>query len=118
MPAGAPEFQSGQIVNSLFSIDIEGTQPGDVEAAHVTLFVEKSWVEANEVHKWSIQFNSFDEERNEWVPFPSKRVREDEDRIFYTVVVPGFSDIATTGSSELPEQIFCGHRPLDRPRVA
>ena len=33
-------------------------------------------------------------------------MREDEDSVFYSVVVPGFSDIAITGSRELPEPVF------------
>jgi PGF-pre-PGF domain-containing protein len=102
-PADAPDLPEVQIVNSLFSIGVEGTTSGDLSVAHVTLFLEKSWVEANQVHKWSIQFNRLDEELNIWVPFPSKRIDETDERIFYTVVVPGFSVIAITGSTELPE---------------
>ena len=70
------------------------------------LFVEKSWLEANEVHKWSIEFNRFDEGANRWTPFQSKRVREDSERIFFAVVVPGFSTLAITGGSGPAEQIF------------
>ena len=105
-PPEAPEFPALQIVNSIFTIDIENARPGDISAVHFTIFVEKSWLQANNVHKWSIQFNRLDEQLDGWVPFPSKRVREDKERIFYTVVVPGFSVIAITGSIDLPAQIF------------
>ena len=103
-PPGAPNFGPGAVVESFFSVDFENAAPEDVTAAHVTLAIEKSWIETNDVHKWSIAFNRLDEEENEWVPFPSKQVREDEERIFYTVVVPGFSVIAVTGSPDLPER--------------
>ena len=72
----------------------------------MTIFIEKAWLEANDVHKWSLQFQRLDEEANTWVPFETKRVREDEERVFYTVVVPGFSTIAITGSEELAEPQF------------
>ena len=38
------------------------------------MFVEQSWIDANNIHKWSIQFNRLDEEQNAWVPFPTKRI--------------------------------------------
>lgn len=106
LPAGAPAFAAGQIVNSIFSINVDGVQPGDVTAARVEMFVDKSWIEANNVHKWSIQFNRFDEEQAAWQPFPAKRIREDQERVFYSVVVPGFSDIAITGSDEPTTESF------------
>ena len=106
LPEGAPALPTGLIVNSLFSINIESVESKDVAAAHVSMFVEKSWLRANEVQKWSIQFNRLDTQRNAWVPSPSKRVREDQERVFYTVVVPGFSDIAITGSKDLQELFF------------
>ncbi len=105
-PAGAPALPSSKIVNSMFSIDVEGAEPGDLAAAHVTIFIEQAWIDANDVHKWSIEFNRLDENLNAWVPASSKRVREEGGRVFYTVVVPGFSVIAVTGSEELPAQIF------------
>ena len=105
-PAEAPDFGAGQVVSSFFSIDVQGASPDDMSAAHITLFVDKTWQRANNIHKWSIQFNRWDEELDIWVPFPSKRVREDEEAIYYTVVVPGFSVIALTGSEDLPQQVF------------
>ena len=105
-PAESPDFGPGQIANSIFSIDIENAAPQELLAAHVTLFVDKSWLEAKNVHKWSIELNRLDQQENIWVPFPSKRVGEDENRILYTAVIPGFSVFAITGSEALPPQIF------------
>ena len=105
-PPELPDLPPERIANTFFKIDIENAQAGDIQAAHVSFFIEKSWLQANDVHKWSIQFNGFNEDLNTWVPFSTKRVREDEERISYTVVVPGFSNIAITGSKELPAQFF------------
>ena len=106
IPEGVPGLGAGKIINSLFNIDIGNAEPEDIEAAHVTLWVEQEWLEANQALKWSIEFTSFDEDLESWVPFPSKRIREDEERVYYSVVLPGFSLIAVTGSKELPKQIF------------
>ena len=105
LPSNITGLPSGKL-NSLFEIDITNSEPSDFEAVHTTFFVEKSWMEANDIHKWSIQFNRFDEELETWVPFSTKRVREDENRISYSVVVPGFSVVAVTGTTELPVQQF------------
>ena len=105
-PAGTPPLPAGLKVNEMFSVNLENAEDSDFSMAHVTTFVEKSWLEQNSVHKWSIQFNRFDDDLNQWVPTPSKRVREDENRISYTMVVPGFSTVAITGTTELPPQLF------------
>ena len=77
-PAGTPPLPAGLKVNEMFSVNLENAEDSDFSMAHVTTFVEKSWLEQNSVHKWSIQFNRFDDDLNQWVPTPSKRVREDE----------------------------------------
>ena len=101
-----PPLPPTAISYAAFRIEIANAQQSDISAAHVTLFVEKSWLEANGVHKWSIQLNRFDDERGLWVSFPSKRVREDEQLVYYTAVLPGFSTIVIAGSRGLPEQVF------------
>ena len=106
MPARSPKFAAEFKVYSLFSIELTNATADDVVAARVTLFVEKSWLEANDVHTWSIQFQRLDEKANRWVAFQPKRVAEDEERIFYSVVVPGFSVIAVTGSDRVPAPLF------------
>ena len=105
-PANAPDLSSGQVENSFFQVSLKGVDSEDVSVAHVTFFVEPSWVEANGIHKWSIEFNRLDEELNMWVPFPAKRIDETADRILYTASIPGFSQIAVTGRTELPSQNF------------
>lgn len=106
LPANTPSFAANKIVNSVFRIDINGMEPDDIRTAAAIVSVRTSWIEANDVHKWSIQFNRFDETAGAWVPSPSKRIREDQERVFFAVVVPGFSPLAITGSTELDPQVF------------
>ncbi len=47
----------------MFSVDVAGAEPGDLAAAHVALSIEKDWIEANQVHKWSIELVRYDEGR-------------------------------------------------------
>lgn len=105
-PPEAPDLPSDSIINSFFRIDVRNASPEDLQHAHLTLFVSKTWMKQNQVHDWSIQFNRLDPQLNIWVPFPTKRVLEDEERVFYTMVVPGFSVYALTGSVRLPPRRF------------
>jgi hypothetical protein len=105
-PVDTPDLPAGAIANSFFSISLGDIAPRDVVAAAAIAFVDKSWLDSNQVHKWSIQFSRFDEGLNSWVPSPSKRIREDQERLTFAVVVPGFSTFAITGSQDLPELPF------------
>ena len=105
-PAGAPALASGRIGNSLFRIDIKNALPSDISAIYVTFFVDKSWLLANEAHRWSILFHRFDEQRDAWVPFPAKPIQEDDQRILYSVLLPGLSTVTITGSTDIPAQLF------------
>lgn len=105
-PPGTPDLLPGRIANSFFRVDIENADPADIAVAAVIAFVDKSWLNANQVHKWSIEFNRFDKQQNAWVPSPTKRVRETSERLFFAVMLPGFSDLAITGGTGLHDQIF------------
>jgi hypothetical protein len=105
-PVGTPDLPAGAIANSFFSISLGDVAAQDVVAAAAIAFVDKSWLDSNQVHKWSIQFSRFDEGLNSWVPSPSKRIREDAERLTFAVVVPGFSTFAITGSRDLPSLDF------------
>ena len=109
LPAPFPPDRIVSVVQgtpSVFIVNLEGIEEGDLAVAHMTFFVEKSWIAANDIHKWSLEFNTLDEETSAWVPFSAKRVREDEERIFYTGVLPGFSTIAIVGRSQPPVARF------------
>ena len=103
-PSGAPD-PPGQALSSLFSVTVEGAGPDDISAAHVTVSVEKQWLDDNDIHRWSIQLSRLDEDEGEWVPFPTKQVRDEGGLVFYSAVLPGFSVFAVTGSPELSAQV-------------
>ena len=94
-----------------FQIDAEdaSNEPisnDDITAVHFTLYLSNIWMEGNGIHKWSVQLNRYDDQLNTWIHFPTKRVNEDAEGVFYTAVVPGFSLFAITGSQQLPEHVF------------
>ena len=101
-----PDVGPNRVVGPYFRVDVDNASPEDITVAHVTVFVETDWIRSNGLHNWSIEFNRFDEGLNAWVPFPSKRVREEGGRAYYSVVVPGFSLIAVSGSDSPPDQVF------------
>lgn len=105
-PIDTPDFPQDQIAHSFFAISLENAQPQDITVAAAIVSVEKSWLQANQVHKWSVRFNQFDRALGTWVPSPSKRIREDQERISFAVVVPGFSPLAITGSRSIVEPRF------------
>ena len=93
-------------VYETYRVEIADIGRDDILAAHLTFSVEKAWLETEGLHKWSVQLAQFDETRRSWVESPSKRGREDGRHVYYTAVLPHFSDIAITGKPGLPEQVF------------
>ena len=106
LPEGVPSLPGGGILNSLMTLEPQNFEDQDLVAAHTTLFVEKQWLDANQVHQWSVQFTRFDAAATSWKPAPAKRVREDQERVFFSVVIPGFSLWAIVGNVEPPEVQF------------
>ena len=105
-PSDAPDLPAGLITSEFFRIDLENATAEDVRQGHITFYVEKSWLEANQIHKWSVLLYRLDPEAGRWVSFPTRRIRDDATRVFYTAPVSGFSDFAITGSPELPPVRF------------
>ena len=111
-PSGIPPVGPGMLIDlPYFQIDAEdaSNEPisnDDITAVHFTLYLSNIWMEGNGIHKWSVQLNRYDDQLNTWIHFPTKRVNEDAEGVFYTAVVPGFSLFAITGSQQLPEHVF------------
>lgn len=105
-PAGTTELPPGRIPSSFLKVDVMGADPEDIAVVATIVSVDTSFISANDVHKWSIAFNRFDRNMNSWVPFPSKRIDENEERVLFAVILPGFSELAITGSKEIPQQVF------------
>ena len=96
----------GQVVAALVRLTPSGFPTLDLVAGHVTFSVEKGWLDENGIHPWSINFSVYDLEQRAWQLSSAKRVREDAERVYYSVVVPTFSTWAVLGSEAPPEPAF------------
>ena len=96
----------GEIVAALIRLTPSGFPVLDLIAGHVTVAVEKSWLDENGIHPWSIKFSVYDLEQRYWQLSSAKRVREDAERVYYSAAVPAFSTWAVLGSEEPPAPSF------------
>ena len=101
-----PSSCDGFAVYSVFDINIENAKQDDIRTGHMQVYVEKEWMADNLIHKWSIQGQSLNKETGIWTEFPSKRTREDENNIYYSLGLSNFSTLAITGCRALPESKF------------
>jgi PGF-pre-PGF domain-containing protein len=106
LPAGVPALPAGQVVSGYVRLTAENFKAEDLLTSHITFFVEKSWLAANNVHPWSVQFNRYDEQQKTWAPGIGKRVREDAQRVYYSVTPPRLSLWAISGSLAMPPVAF------------
>ena len=106
LPEDVPADSQERVVSDYLEITAENFDQGDLIVAQVTLSVEKSWMKANNIHQWSIEFSRFDEDDGVWRPALANRVGEDSERILYSLVVTAFSLWSITGSEEPPPVIF------------
>ena len=96
----------GRIANAFLKIEVNNAEPEDVLATAAMFSVEKSWIAANRVHKWSVEFSRLDEDTNTWIPHLSKRIGEDAERINFVTVLPGFSTLAIIGAEQILKSTF------------
>ena len=101
-----PADNEERIVNEYLEISGDNFEQDELIVAQVTLSVGKPWMEANNVHQWSIEFSRFDENERIWKPALANRIGEDEDNVLYSLVVTEFSLWSITGSVEPPLVIF------------
>ena len=93
---------SGQIPVAYITIGFENAVAADIDLGHMTFRVEKEWLEQNSVHKWSVALHRYDPELSEWIALPTKRVKEDNTHVYYTVTITRFSTFAISGSQTIP----------------
>ena len=105
-PVGTSPLPSDSVPYAFVDIGHENFDNEDVVTAHATISVEKEWLTANQIHEWSVQLSRFDEPTSSWIPTQSKRIQEDDEKVYYSVTVPGFSLWAIHGSTEAPGLIF------------
>ena len=82
LPEDVPAANEERIVNEYLEISGDNFEQDELIVAQVTLSVGKPWMEANNVHQWSIEFSRFDENERIWKPALANRIGEDEDNVF------------------------------------
>ena len=94
---GLPAIPDGLATYATKEIHLEGVDESDVGPVHSTISIEKSWLDENNIHPWSVELRRLDEESNSWVTFSSKRSSTVGGDSSYTAVLPGFSKVSITG---------------------
>ena len=105
-PSGTEPLPPDNIPYAYVDIAHDNFTNDDIVTAHATISVEKEWLSFTQVHQWSVQLSRFDPATTAWIPTQSKRIGEDEEKVYYTVTVPGFSLWAIHGSTEPPALTF------------
>ncbi len=105
-PSGVASLPSGQKARAYFTVDFANAKPEDIEVGHITFYVEKSWITANSVNPWAVFLNRYDPDLGAWIMLPTKRVKEDSTKVYYTAAIPHFSTFAITGSATVPAVAF------------
>ena len=105
-PVGSGSLPSGSILSDYLRVSLSGGASDAVSQGHFTFFVDKSWIETNNIHKWSIFLYRMESGSGNWVSMPTKRIKEDETRVYYSAPVPGFSYFAVAGSVDVPAPKF------------
>ena len=100
------DLPEGFVVSSFLGLSADGYLESDFVVGHVTFFLEKSWLQSNDIHQWAVQMVRFDEPTNSWSPIQAKRVREDETRVYFSVTIPTFSKWVIGGYSGLVAPTF------------
>ena len=72
--------------------------PGNIEDAVISFKVEKSWMSGNGIQDSSISMYRYND--NEWNKLQTRKVRVDDDFVYFEAKTPGFSPFAVTGISQ------------------
>jgi hypothetical protein len=96
----------GFVVTSFISLGTDGYLESDFIVGRLTFFLEKSWLQSNNVHEWAVQIMRFHEPTTSWNPVQAKRLREDESRVYFSAVMPAFSKWVVGGFPAPPDARF------------
>jgi len=102
VPPQAAELPSGSRTSSPFIITLKNITPEQMLIGHMTFVVEKTWIEQNNINKWSIFLNRYDEEAKKWTRLPTMKKDETYESVYYNAAINDFSPFAITGSSIVP----------------
>ena len=110
IPTGAlanlKALPEGFVVSSFFGLTTDGYLESDFVVGHVTFSLDKSWLQTNNIHQWTVHLVRFDEDANTWCPVQAKRLREDETKVYFSAAFPGFSKWVVGGYPGLPPARF------------
>ena len=70
----------------------------DIAEVTILFNVSKSWIDANNIDKYTIVFNRFNTTTNVWDALPTELVSECDQYVTYSATIPHFSIFAITGN--------------------
>ncbi len=87
----------------------------NIENPVICFKVEKSWMQNKSIDRASIALNRYEDKA--WVQLPASLSGEDEEFLYFTAEVPGFSSFAITGKAKsLSEEDATGAEPEQETR--
>jgi PGF-pre-PGF domain-containing protein len=69
--------------------------PENIASPNINFFVEKSWVNKNNIDNSTIRLNRYKD--GEWNPLDTEKIGEDVDYLYFEAQTPEFSSFAITG---------------------
>ena len=103
---GVPDLRTGRVVKDYLQINPQNFTSESVKAGYVTLSIDKSWLNTNNIHHWSLEFSRFDINQQAWKPSLVKRIGESGSNVLFSLPLPGFSTWSLSGSTQSPEIHF------------
>jgi PGF-pre-PGF domain-containing protein len=105
-PSDSNLLPDNQTAYKYFNIDIDGAEDTDVSNGHLTFYIADEWFLSTSFAKWSVFLYRLDVATGDWISFPTKRINETGNNVYYTATVPGFSSFAIGASASVPAPKF------------
>ena len=105
-PFEMPAFPAEQSAHKLFRLTVGAGADSGFAVGYITFSIDKSWLEENDIHPWSVLLNRHNVDSGFWEFAPAQYVGEDETTVQYRQLVPEFSTWSITGRSTAPEAGF------------
>jgi len=103
---GVPDLRTGRVVKDYLQINPQNFTSESVKAGYLTLSIDESWLNTNNIHHWSLEFSRFDINQQAWKPSLVKRIGESGSNVLFSLPLPGFSTWSLSGSTQSPEIHF------------
>ena len=105
-PFEMPAFPAEQSAHKLFRLTVGAGADSGFAVGYVTFSIDKSWIQENGIHPWSVLLNRHNVDSGFWEFAPAQYVGEDESTVQYRQLVPEFSTWSVTGMTTAPEAGF------------